>query len=91
MIDLIITLGGDGTILWASKQFHGSYIPPLLCFALGSLGYLCNFTFDEYPTIMRQVFNVPFKLHLDNRIRLSAGVKDRPIRNVYKGNNYKDS
>jgi len=21
-IDFIITLGGDGTILWASKQFH---------------------------------------------------------------------
>jgi NAD kinase len=46
-IDLIVTLGGDGTILWASKQFHGNYSPPFVCFSLGSLGYLCEFEFDE--------------------------------------------
>jgi len=47
-IDYIITLGGDGTILWASKQFANNYIPPMICFAHGSLGFLCNFSFDEY-------------------------------------------
>lgn len=51
-IDYIITLGGDGTILWAAKQFTGDYIPPLICFAHGSLGYMCNFTFDEHPIIL---------------------------------------
>ena len=35
-MDLIITLGGDGTILWASKQFHQWYMPPVVSFALGS-------------------------------------------------------
>lgn len=42
-INYIITLGGDGTILWASKQFWTSFIPPLVAFSHGSLGYLCNF------------------------------------------------
>ena len=30
----IITLGGDGTILYAAKQFTGTYIPPIVSFAL---------------------------------------------------------
>ena len=47
-IEYIITLGGDGTILWATKMFHGDYIPPLISFSHGSLGYLCNFLFEEF-------------------------------------------
>ena len=42
-IDFIITLGDSRTILWASKQFHGEHIPPLITFHLGSpnsLGFL---------------------------------------------------
>jgi NAD kinase len=31
-IDLIITLGGDGTILWASKQFSGDHVPKMITF-----------------------------------------------------------
>ena len=48
IIEYIITLGGDGTILWATKMFHGDYIPPLISFSHGSLGYLCNFLFEEF-------------------------------------------
>ncbi len=32
----IITLGGDGTILYAAKQFYTTYIPPIIAFALVS-------------------------------------------------------
>ena len=42
-INFIVTLGGDGTILWASKQFSGQYVPPMITFDQGSLGFLCNF------------------------------------------------
>ena len=52
LIDYIITLGGDGTILWASKQFCGDYIPPLISFAHGSLGYLCTFMNDDFEEVM---------------------------------------
>jgi NAD kinase len=32
-----ITLGGDGTILYAAKQFTGRYIPPIISFAQVSI------------------------------------------------------
>ena len=51
-VDFIITLGGDGTILWASKQFRRDYFPPLVAFSHGSLGYMCNFEFDEHIEVL---------------------------------------
>lgn len=41
-IDLIITLGGDGTVLHAISLFH-ERAPPMMSFALGSLGFLTPF------------------------------------------------
>ena len=52
----IITMGGDGTILYASKQFAGNYFPPLISFSQGSLGFLANFTFEEYPKVLTAIF-----------------------------------
>ena len=56
-IDYIITLGGDGTILWAAKMFNGDFIPPMITFAQGSLGFMCNFNFDDHPEILGKVLN----------------------------------
>lgn len=56
VIDYIITLGGDGTILWAAKQFNTGPMPPLITFAQGSLGFMCNFTFEDHETILRPIF-----------------------------------
>ena len=68
-IDYIITLGGDGTILWASKQFRRCHFPPLISFAHGFLYYMCNFEFEEHPHIFEQVFSdQECNLHLDNTI-----------------------
>ena len=36
-INYLITLGGDGTILYAAKQFPGEYIPLIVSFALVSV------------------------------------------------------
>ena len=72
-IDCIITLGGDGTILWASKQFRRHHFPPLISFAHGSLGYLCNFAFEEHQGVLNEVFSTEI-VHLDERIRLSCEV-----------------
>jgi NAD kinase len=71
-IDFIITLGGDGTILWAAKQFNGSYVPPLISFAHGSLGYLCNFTFEDHKEVIKEVFSLKTKVNLDERMRLKV-------------------
>jgi len=69
-IDYIITLGGDGTILWAAKQFFGPRIPPLICFYHGSLGYLCNFKMENYQKVLEEILNDKCKLVLDGRLRL---------------------
>ena len=55
-INFIITLGGDGTILWAAKQFNTGICPPMITFAQGSLGFMCNFTFEDHEEVLRPVF-----------------------------------
>ena len=45
--DLVLTLGGDGTVLFTSYLFQ-RVVPPVLSFSLGSLGFLTNFAFDSY-------------------------------------------
>jgi NADH kinase len=42
-IDLVVTLGGDGTILHASSLFSIGAVPPVLSFSMGTLGFLLPF------------------------------------------------
>lgn len=44
--DLVCTLGGDGLLMYASSLFPGP-MPPTLCVAGGSLGFLTPFSKDE--------------------------------------------
>jgi NAD+ kinase len=49
--DLVLTLGGDGTVLYTSWLFQ-RIVPPILSFSLGSLGFLTNFEYQRYePTL----------------------------------------
>uniref|UniRef100_M1APC0 Poly(P)/ATP NAD kinase n=2 Tax=Solanum tuberosum TaxID=4113 RepID=M1APC0_SOLTU len=41
-VDLVVTLGGDGTVLWAASMFKGP-VPPVVPFSLGSLGFMTPF------------------------------------------------
>ncbi|KAI2081589.1 NAD(+) kinase [Ophidiomyces ophidiicola] len=45
--DLVVTLGGDGTVLFTSWLFQ-RVVPPILAFSLGSLGFLTNFDFARH-------------------------------------------
>ena len=54
--DFVITLGGDGTVLYASWLFQ-RIVPPVLSFSLGSLGFLTKFDFNEYPETLTKAFN----------------------------------
>ncbi|KAI5986825.1 ATP-NAD kinase-like domain-containing protein [Pisolithus albus] len=42
-VDLVITLGGDGTILHAASLFSHGAVPPVLSFSMGTLGFLLPF------------------------------------------------
>ncbi|KAK3686021.1 ATP-NAD kinase-like domain-containing protein [Podospora appendiculata] len=54
--DFVITLGGDGTVLYASWLFQ-RIVPPVLSFALGSLGFLTKFDFEEYQQTLTSAFS----------------------------------
>lgn len=44
--DLVCTLGGDGLLMYAGMMFPGP-VPPILCIAGGSLGFLTPFPREE--------------------------------------------
>ncbi|KAK4181452.1 ATP-NAD kinase-like domain-containing protein [Triangularia setosa] len=56
MFDFVVTLGGDGTVLYASWLFQ-RIVPPVLSFALGSLGFLTKFDFEDYEEILGGAFD----------------------------------
>ncbi|XP_028988690.1 NAD kinase b isoform X1 [Betta splendens] len=73
-IDLIICLGGDGTLLYASSLFQGS-VPPVMAFHLGSLGFLTPFKFEAYKTEIAKVFEGNAAITLRSRLKVKV-VKD---------------
>lgn len=50
-IDLIVTLGGDGTILHAASLFKIGAVPPVLSFSMGTLGFLLPFREFKYAPL----------------------------------------
>lgn len=52
--DLVLTLGGDGTVLFTSWLFQ-RIVPPILSFSLGSLGFLTNFPFNTYKSTLDRI------------------------------------
>lgn len=52
--DLVLTLGGDGTVLYTSWLFQ-RIVPPILSFSLGSLGFLTNFEFNQYKESLNKI------------------------------------
>lgn len=55
--DLLVTLGGDGTILHATSMFASGEVPPVLSFSLGTLGFLLPFDFKDFKTAFDMVYS----------------------------------
>jgi NAD+ kinase len=53
--DFLVSLGGDGTVLYASWLFQ-RIVPPVLSFALGSLGFLTKFDYDDFQNTLTTAF-----------------------------------
>ncbi|ORY73888.1 ATP-NAD kinase-like domain-containing protein [Protomyces lactucae-debilis] len=71
LFDLVLTLGGDGTVLHASCLFQ-RIVPPVLSFALGSLGFLTNFDFKDYPKQVSSVLQEGVTAALRMRIECAV-------------------
>lgn len=54
--DIVLGLGGDGTVLYSSWLFQ-KIVPPVISFALGSLGFLTKFDFKAYPQILSRAIS----------------------------------
>ncbi|KAL4894409.1 ATP-NAD kinase-like domain-containing protein [Aspergillus ambiguus] len=75
--DLVLTLGGDGTVLFTSWLFQ-RVVPPILCFSLGSLGFLTNFEFENYQSHLNAVMgDVGMRVNLRMRFTCTVFRKDR--------------
>lgn len=76
--DFAITLGGDGTVLYASWLFQ-RIVPPVLSFALGSLGFLTKFDFEDFQGTLLGAFNegvtVSLRLRFEGTIMRSQKKK----------------
>lgn len=71
IFDLVLTLGGDGTVLFVLNLFQ-RIVPPVISFALGLLGFLTNFQFEEFPQHMEKVLERGVRANL--RMRFTCRV-----------------
>ncbi|KAI9736589.1 MAG: hypothetical protein M1818_006100 [Claussenomyces sp. TS43310] len=82
--DFVITLGGDGTVLYASWLFQ-RIVPPVLSFALGSLGFLTKFDYDDFRDTLVNAFRdgitVSLRLRFEGTIMRSQKKAKRGLHN----------
>ncbi|WBW74909.1 mitochondrial NADH kinase Pos5 [Schizosaccharomyces osmophilus] len=76
-VDIVITVGGDGTILHAASLFAKSGMPPILSFSLGTLGFLLPFDISDFQTAFADMYSS--RSYVLMRMRLSLTMK----RNTY--------
>ncbi|KAI9023495.1 ATP-NAD kinase-like domain-containing protein [Phycomyces nitens] len=67
LFDFIVTLGGDGTVLFASWLFQ-TFIPPVIPFHLGSLGFLTPFHFEKYDAYITHAMEKGVRINLRGRL-----------------------
>ncbi|CAF0825476.1 unnamed protein product [Rotaria sordida] len=67
-IDLVICLGGDGTLLHASSVFQKN-CPPVLSFSMGSLGFLTPFDFQFHDKILDEALSGKVAVLLRTRLK----------------------
>ncbi|XP_050370586.1 NAD(H) kinase 1 isoform X2 [Argentina anserina] len=67
-VDLVVTLGGDGTVLWAASMFKGP-VPPVVPFSLGSLGFMTPFHSERYRDYLDSLLKGPISITLRHRLQ----------------------
>jgi NAD+ kinase len=77
--DLIVVLGGDGTIL-STARILGSREIPVLGINYGSLGYLTEFRIEEMFLALEAVLSG--KYEIDRRMMLDISIKEDKCRGV---------
>ncbi|KAJ8325075.1 hypothetical protein QVD99_005855 [Batrachochytrium dendrobatidis] len=77
-IDFIVTLGGDGTVLYAAWLFQQN-VPPIIPFNLGSLGFLTVFPHSSLKTAIQRVLdNNEAGMRMNFRMRFACTIIRKP-------------
>ncbi|KAM3129662.1 hypothetical protein pb186bvf_018175 [Paramecium bursaria] len=77
-IQLLITIGGDGTILHSLKFFQAT-APMILSFEKGTLGFLCVFSLEGMEEVLTQVsqkFSKGEQFVVESKLRLQGVLTD---------------
>jgi len=75
IINLVVTLGGDGTVVWAISLFKKGSMPPLLAFNMGSLGFMTSYSVETMDGVMHSVFDSS-ELPIELMSRLSCRLNE---------------
>eukprot|EP01135_Chromosphaera_perkinsii_P005998 Nk52_evm1s378 gene=Nk52_evmTU1s378 len=67
VIDFVICLGGDGTLLYVSSLFQ-YIVPPVVSFHLGSLGFLTPFDFKDHQRCLNHIIRGDAVITLRERL-----------------------
>lgn len=74
-VDIIVVFGGDGSFIWVSRMAQGYDVSILGC-NLGGLGFLTEFTVDEFFPMMERVVAGDYEIERRDMISCSVIRKD---------------
>ena len=73
-IRLIVTLGGDGSLLYLNGLFQQGAVPPVMAFAYGTLSFISPFALSGLHNHVRRFFSTGASAPILSRIRLLCEV-----------------
>ena len=69
-LDLLIVLGGDGTLLGVERDINGKYDVPILGVNIGNLGFLSSIEIQDFSEALKKIKNGQYIIQ--NRILLEC-------------------
>ncbi len=82
-IDLLVSLGGDGTLLRAARSVFGRDIP-VLGINLGSMGFLTSVSEEGIETGLRQVLGGRYAIEARRTLEAEVRSPDGEVRDSYR-------
>ena len=70
-LDLLIVLGGDGTLLGIARDINGRYDVPILGVNIGNLGFLSSIEIQDFGEALNKIKNGHYTI-IQNRILLEC-------------------